>query len=342
MTIEEKIKNYASDLGFCKVGITTVDDFPRAAEETRRRAYPKPLLEQVVAGTHPRGIVPEARSIIVLAYDYSHIAFPAKLARHIGHAYLSRTFIPQPGSPARDRLDAFEAFLEQEGIPFVPDRVQVNIRAAAQRAGVASYGRNNFSYVDGVGSFVTLYAYFVMIDLKPDDPAPDCACPPNCRACVDACPTHAMAAPFDLDAEKCIVWNNAVSVRFSMGRDVPEDMRESVGEHVHGCDECQIACPRNRRALRNAKDADPLLEAIAAEFSLENLLHMPDGFFERCVKPIMYNYVSNDPAIFQRNAAIAMGNSGDVRFVPDLEGELDHPDEAVRKAVRWALEQIRG
>ena len=66
-----------------------------------------------------------------------------------------------------------------------------------------------------------------------------------------------------------------------------------------------------------------------------------EGFYENCVRPIMYNYV-NEPVVFQRNAAVAMGNSCDPRYISDLETELDHPDEVVRTHVRWALDKING
>lgn len=337
--IKERIKTRAAELGFCKVGFTTTDDLPFVYEETVRRNYP-PFLKMIVEkGSQPRLIAPEARSIIILAYDYSGTEFPENLVEHVGRTYLSRSFMPPADSPARARLNAFETFLEEERIPFEADRIQLAIRAAAHRAGVISYGRNNFAYVDGVGSFVTLYAYFTSYEFEPDEPAPDCLCPPNCNACINACPMKAMSGPFDLDAEKCMVWNNAL--RYSRGgnRDIPLENREPLGLHVHGCDVCQLVCPRNQKALRGAKLPDPVLEEISAEFTLENLLHMPEGFYERCVRPIMYNYV-NDPIAFQRNAAIAMGNSLDRRYIPHLVAELEHPDEMLREHIRWALDKL--
>lgn len=338
---KDRIKARAAELGFCKVGFTTTDDLPHVYEEAVRRNYPPFLMNIIERGSQPRLIAPEARSIIVLAYDYSATKFPENLVEHVGRTYLSRSFMPPADSPARERLNAFEAYLEEEGVPFEPDRIQLSIRAAAQRAGVISYGRNNFAYVDGVGSFVTLYAYFTPLEFEPDEPAPDCLCPPNCHTCIDSCPMNAMPRPFDLDAEKCMVWNNAL--RYSRGgnRDVPEELRDGLGSHVHGCDACQMVCPRNQKALRGEKIPDPVLERIAADFTLENLLHMPEGFYESCVRPIMYNYV-NDPIAFQRNAAIAMGNSLNPDYIEHLEAELDHPDEMMREHVRWAINKIKG
>ena len=339
--LAERVRAKAAELGFCKCGFTTMDDLPRVSEEASRRRYPDFFQQMVERGSHPRELYPAGRSIIVLAYDFSRIRFPEKLTPHIARTYLSRTYLPLAGSPMRNRLDAFEAFLEEEGIAFEPDRNALMMRPAALRAGVITFGRNNFAYVDGVGSLVTLYGYLVDAELPPDEPSPDCACPPGCHTCIDACPTGALRAAFDLDLEKCILWDNAICPRRGTGPEIPEERRDPIGEHVHGCDACQEACPRNQTALdpAHATETDPVLERIALEFSLESLLHMPDGFYDECVQPSMYNYV-RDPAVFQRNAAVAMGNSGDPRYIPHLESELDNPDDAVRSHARWAIGKL--
>ena len=339
MTLGERIKAKAVELGFCKVGFTTVEDLPRVSQLARLRGYPGFFQDMIEKGSHPSLLMEDAQSVIVLAYDYSELRYPETLVPYVARTYLSHSYLPLPGTPARDRLDVFEAFLADEGVAFEPDRNILMMRPAALRAGVISFGRNNFAYVDGVGSFVILYGYLVDAELVPDEPSPDCTCPPGCHACIDACPTGALARAFDLELEKCILWDNAIRYRRGPDRNVPEGHREAIGVRVHGCDACQEACPRNRRALANGTVVDPVLERIADEFSLENLLHMPEGFYERCVHPIMYNYV-DDPVAFQRNAAVAMGNSGDERYISHLQAELGHPDEVVRSHVRWALGKL--
>ncbi len=337
-----RIRDKTAELGFCKVGFTTMDDLPRASTEAVRRGYPEFFQGMIERGSHPRDLYAQGCSIIVLAYDYSCHRYPENLLPHVARTYLSRSYLPLEGSPARERLDAFEAFLTSEGILFEPDRNALMMRPAALRAGVITFGRNNFAYVDGVGSFVILYGYMVDAPLAPDGPSPDCVCPPDCHACIDACPTGALAKPFDLELQKCILWDNAIAPKRGDGPDVPLSHREGIGVRVHGCDACQEACPRNQRALRADRDdlvVDSVLDHIADEFTLENLLHMPEGFYERCVFPIMYNY-SHDPAVFQRNAAVAMGNSGDVRYIPHLQAELENQNETVGSHVQWALEKL--
>ena len=258
MTIEERIRERAMELGFCRVGFTTMDDLPRVVGEARRRGYIDFFQDMIERGSRPRELFSEGKSIVVLAYDYSEISYPEALLPHISRTYLSRSYLPLPDTPARERLDHFERFLSDEGIRFEPDRNVLMMRPAALRAGVISFGRNNFAYVDGVGSFVILYGYLVDAELQPDEPSPDCTCPPRCHACIDACPTGALAAPFDLDLGKCILYDNAIRPRRGDGPDVPPGHREAIGVRVHGCDACQAACPRNRRALARGREVDPI------------------------------------------------------------------------------------
>ena len=339
---KERIRAKAAELGFCKVGFTTMDDFDFVALEAAWRGYPEFFQGMIERGARPKSLFEGGASIIVLAYDYARHRYPESLLPYVARTYLSRSYLPMEGSPARERLDAFEAFLTDEGIAFEPDRNALMMRPAAIRAGVATFGRNNFAYVDGVGSFVILYGYLVDAAIEADAPTPKCACPRGCRACIDACPTGALSAPFDLDLSRCLLWDNVIAAKRGDGPVLPIDHREAIGTHIHGCDACQVACPRNQAALDpDREDAvrDPVLDAIAQEFSLEQLLHMPEGYYERAVLPIMYNY-TREPSLFQRNAAVAMGNSGDARYLSHLEAESDNPDPVVAAHVRWAIDKL--
>ena len=341
MRLETEIQEFAHHLGFCACGFTSAEDLKRGVPEAIARGGYENWLDWFREKSHPRGMYPEGKSILVLAYDYARCAFPEKLLPFIGRVYLSRSYSPQPGSPVYAMLRSFEDFLRQKGIGFSDNPDALLLRPAAERAGVSSFGRNNFAYVDGVGSFVVLYGYVVDRQLEAGEPARACQCPPNCHACVDACPTKALYAPFQLDPGKCIGYNNWARTEERQNAVVPRALRPLMGCHVHGCDLCQEACPRNRLKLRQTYDPDPQLERIAEEFSLSKLLHMPQGFYDSCLKPILYNYI-RDPVYFQRNAAIAMGNTHDPAYVPDLIQELDHPREMVRVHVAWALGQIGG
>lgn len=348
MTLSTDIKEQALSLGFCRVGLTTADDFPAFAEELQSRGEPYDHWinnpRNLVAGSSPRGLWPEAKSIIVTAFDYSRTAYPEKLPPLIGRAYLSRSYLPLPDGINGARVRLFKEFLEKNGCVVDAD-MYLPIRPAAVRAGVASFGRNNFAYVDGVGSLVILYAFVVNKELEYDAPTPKNKCPKNCRACIEACPTQAIYAPFKLNPTRCVGFNNWMRQEGrrspTMDPVVPVEIRAQLGLRIHGCDVCQEVCPRNQAALKAERPRDEFLERLAADFSLTSVLHLTDEFYRTRVHPIMYNYLP-DKKYFQRNAAIALGNTGDQAHAPDLIAELEHPEALVAAHVAWALGKIGG
>lgn len=339
MSITATIKDYALHLGFCKVGISPMQKYERLLKEARERENYDYWLERFCVGADTENLMPAGKSVVVLAHDYAQCNYPENLLPMIGRAYLARCYGPQEGSKVRNMLNRFEEFLDEKGITYVPDQNVLMMRPAAERAGVAYFGQNNFAYVDGVGSFVILYGYVVNQELEYDTPYTETKCPPNCHACIDACPTGALYAPFKLNPAKCIGYNNWMRQDGKVDDVIPREIRPHLGCHIHGCDLCQEACPRNRVKLKKEYPCDELLENIGKRFSLRNLLHMPDGFYEECVRPIMYNYI-RDKKYFQRNAAIAIGNLKQEELIPDLIEELSNPEEVVRLHVAWALGQM--
>ena len=340
MSLTREIKDYALSLGFCKAGITTAEDFTAFLEEVSTRgARYDPWTQKFSTGAYPEKMLPGAKSIIVLAYDYAQTSFPAALLPLIGRIYLSRAYLPPKGTVAAARLGLFAEFLRERGLNAVPDGNTLVLRPAAARAGVANFGRNNFAYVDGVGSFVTLAGFIVDRELEYDKPTYENRCPPGCRACMDACPTQAIYEPFPLDPARCVGCNNWMRRPGRFDTTIPREIRPLLGSHVHGCDVCQEACPRNKAKLHPALPRDPFLEQLAKRFSLVELLHLSDEFYRDCVRPIMYHYL-NDKSYFQRNAAVAIGNTRDTAYVADLVQELSNPSEMVRIHVAWALGQM--
>lgn len=342
-TLTQRIKMRALELGFSRVGITTADDFAEfAADLSSRDSYqarwcgPKGT-NSLLAGCHPRDLFPEAKSIICTAFGFSDIAFPDKLARHIGRAYLSRSYVPTLEQLAGLRVKAFKDYLISLGIAVYEGLEEIPARAAGLRSGVTSWGRNNFARTDEDGTFVILYTFLIDAELEPDEPTdmslPENRCPDGCRLCIDACPTHAMDEDGRLTWTKCVLFNNLRGC-------ANVDLREAVGERIHGCDACQLVCPRNRDVLAKPKRRDPFLDELSAEFSLEKLLLLDEEAYESMVRPVMYNYI-RDMEIFKRNAAVALGNSGDASKLPHLQAALELTEnEATRETIEWAITRL--
>lgn len=136
---------------------------------------------------------------------------------------------------------------------------------------------------------------------------------------------------------RCILFNNQ---RFAPG--AQEGIWDAMGVRIHGCDVCQEVCPRNRGMLAAAGAKDPFLEALAEEFDLEQMLELDEAYYEAVVRPVMCNYIK-DLDIFRRNAAVALGNTGDAAHLPALSrarGACDNPD--VLKAIDWAIGRLEG
>jgi len=155
----------------------------------------------------------------------------------------------------------------------------------------------------------------------------------SCRRCLEACPTGALTAPYQMDATKCISY-----LTIEHCGPIAPELMEGMGRQVFGCDICQDVCPWNRKA---PVTADPELEARAelVNPALEWLAAMDEAEFEG-----KFNGSPVRRAGFlglKRNVAIAMGNSGLSRFAPWLEKWSEAADEGLRTAARWALEKLK-
>ena len=346
MSLTGEIKDFALDIGFDRVGITTADDFPEHLEAIRSRGAAYDLFVQgplqLLKGARPRRAMPEARSIISLVLDYARTAFPENLLGTVGRIYQARCYNAPAHRLNGARIRLLADFLRSRGCA-VGSGVLVPERRAAARAGTTWFGRNTFAYAKGIGSFVVLVSFLVDRELDCDPPNREVPCPEGCTRCMDACPTGAIQAPLTLDPRRCLAFNAWCTQEGRPGvtGSIPRDLRTAMGTRVHGCDRYQEACPRNAAKLKQAFPPDPFLEQLAERFSLAGMLEMSERFQAEVVQPIMYNYIK-DMKYFQRNAAVALGNTGDPRHVPALGRALEHPEAIVRGHAAWALGRIGG
>ncbi|MGA2206960.1 MAG: tRNA epoxyqueuosine(34) reductase QueG [Terracidiphilus sp.] len=211
-------------------------------------------------------------------------------------------------------------------------------RALAAAAGVGWIGKNTCVIHPELGSFGFLAVLLTSLEVSPEgkkaELVPDrCG---SCTRCIEACPTNALMTPYQMDAARCISY-----LTIEHKGPIAEELMEGMGRQVFGCDICQDVCPWNGKALRNgpaAVDAElePRKELINP--ALEWLAEMDEAEFER-----RFNGSPVRRAGFaglRRNAAVAMGNSGQARFAPWLEAWAAAADEGLRAAARWALKKL--
>lgn len=346
MSLTEDIKDFALDIGYNCVGITSADNFSDHVEEVHSRGTIYDFYVQdprnFLNGALPVKNMPEAKSIITMAWDYSQKAFPEELLGKIGRIYQARCYNAPAHRINGARYQLLVDFLKKSGVG-VGKGFILPERRTAVRAGISTFGRNNFAYAGSIGSFILLSSIVVDKELDNDTPAYEIKCPKNCTACMDACPTGAIYEPLKLNPHRCIAFNAwwTQDGRPCVTSHIAPEIREKMGTRVHGCDVCQEVCPRNAAKLKATFPQDPFLVKAAMEFSLPKMLEMSDQFYEKTVRPLMYNYIS-DKKYFRRNAAIALGNTGNPEHIPVLKKAMEDGEELVRGYSAWALGKIGG
>jgi epoxyqueuosine reductase len=182
------------------------------------------------------------------------------------------------------------------------------------------------------GSWFLLGELFLSLDLAPGQPLEDlCG---SCTRCLDACPTGALAEPYRLDSNRCIsYWT--IEHRGAL----PPEARRMVGGWVFGCDVCQEVCPWNSEP-DSAIHTEMELPPERGELTLARLLGLPrEEYVERFRGSPMKRAKLEG---LQRNAAVAMGNRREARFVEPLAEALRDGETLVRGHAAWALGRIGG
>jgi epoxyqueuosine reductase len=204
-------------------------------------------------------------------------------------------------------------------------------RVYAKYAGVGWIGKNTCILNQKKGSWLFLGVILTSLELQPDLPAPDrCG---TCTRCIEACPTDALVAPYQLDSTKCISY-----LTIEKRGAIPEELRGQMGRHVFGCDICQDVCPWNRKAPATAIGEFRPREGLVNP-ALAWLAEMPPEEFRHVFRgsPIRRTKLSG----LRRNAVVAMGNSGNAKFIPTLKELATDSDSIVADHAEWALERLR-
>ena len=240
------------------------------------------------------------------------------------HKVLRRALARLAGDLAR-RIGKF-------GYRVCVDSAPVLEKAHARNAGLGWIGKHTNLIAREAGSYFFIGEILTDLPLPADAPASaHCG---TCQACIPACPTQAIVAPYRLDARRCISYLTIES------RDaIPEALRSAVGNRIYGCDDCQLVCPWNKFAhaaahpdfrVRHALDATSLPELF--RWSREQFEHRMRG---SAIYRIGYERWS-------RNIAVALGNAPTTtQVVEALEARRGDPSAMVREHIEWALRRHR-
>jgi epoxyqueuosine reductase len=297
---------------------------------------------------------PWARSVIVCAANYQTDEVKSVDPAADGSAWIARyawtgysTSAPAGRRPETRapsdyhkvllvRLKSLDEALKQELGPFTSrcfvDTGPVVERVYAKYAGIGWIGKNTCVLNQELGSWFFLGVILTDLDLPGKGlnvVADRCG---SCTRCIDACPTHALIAPREMDASLCISY-----LTIEKRGPIAEPLRSVMGRQVFGCDICQDVCPWNRRAPVSG-DAELAVRQELVNPALEWLAELNPESFHRLFR---HSPVSRAklPGLL-RNVAIAMGNSGLRRYLPKLQEWSRANDPVLAEAAAWASRQI--
>ncbi|MCX5494878.1 tRNA epoxyqueuosine(34) reductase QueG [Kaistia dalseonensis] len=326
--------------GFDVVRIAAPDGIPLAPARLRQflddghHASMGWMAETAERRADPRVLWPDVRSIVMLGLNYGPDADPRGLQARKDRGAISVY------ARNRDYHDIIKGKLKllagrlaartgAEVKVFV-DTAPVMEKPLAEAAGLGWQGKHTNLVSREFGSWLFLGAIFTALELPLDAPERDhCG---SCRACLDACPTQAIPAPYRLDARRCISY-----LTIEHAGPIPAAFRAAMGNRIYGCDDCLAACPWNKFAQAASEmklKSRPELEAPR----LADLAALDDSGFRALFAGSPIKRIGRDR--FVRNVLIAIGNSADAALLPSVLALLDDPAPIVRGAAVWAVSRL--
>jgi epoxyqueuosine reductase len=282
----------------------------------------------------PRALWPDVRSVIMLGMNYGPDANPPAILKQRTRGAIS---VYAQGVDYHDiikpRLKAVARWLTAQAggdVKVFVDTAAVMEKPLAEQAGLGWQGKHTNLVSRQFGSWLFLGAIFTTLDLPPDEREADhCG---SCRACLDACPTAAFPAPYRLDARRCISY-----LTIEHKGPIPRELRELMGNHIYGCDDCLAVCPWNKYAQAGREAKLAARDALRAP-SLAELSRLDDASFRALFTKSPVKRTGRDR--FIRNVLVAIGNSGDATLAADAERLIDDASPLVRGAAVWALSRL--
>jgi epoxyqueuosine reductase len=338
--LAEDIKHWGQTLGFQQVGIADTE-----LSEAEQHLY-----TWLAAGYHgemawmarhgrkrsrPAQLVPGTLRVISVRMDYLPQTQTRlnRLLHEPEQAYIScyawgRDYHKVLRKRLQQLAERIAEHVGEYGYRVFVDSAPVLEKPLAQKAGLGWIGKHSNLLQRESGSWFFLGEIYTDLPLPVDAPVSDhCG---TCQSCIEACPTDAIVAPYQVDARRCISY-----LTIELRGAIPESLRPLIGNRIYGCDDCQLVCPWNRFATlsterdfapRHGLDNSELISLFA--WNEETFLHNTAG---SAIRRIGYE-------CWLRNIAVALGNApSSPPLIAALQSRRDHPSSLVREHVTWAL-----
>jgi epoxyqueuosine reductase len=338
--LREAIRQRAADLGFDVCRFTGLQaSWPATARlqaflEAGRHGDMAWMAETADRRGHPRALWPQARSAVVLGLNYGPDVDPlpglGRRDRGLISVYaqgddyhdLIKGRLKQLGGWMASRLEA--------DLKVFVDTAPLMEKPLAQQAGLGWQGKHTNLVSRDFGSWLFLGVILTTADL-PADPVETDHCG-QCRACLDACPTAAFPAPYQLDARRCVSY-----LTIEHRGPVDPELRPGLGNRIYGCDDCLAVCPWNKFA-QAGREQKLAARADRVEPPLAELAALDDAAFRERFARSPIKRTGRDRLV--RNVLYAIGNSADPTLVPAARARLDDASPLVRGAAVWALGRL--
>jgi epoxyqueuosine reductase len=293
------------------------------------------LVDRAEQRIDPAGLWPEARTVVSVALNYGPANDPRFALEERERGTVSVY------AQGRDYHDVMKSRLKQlgrfiwdtyhESLKVFVDTAPLMEKLAAQQAGHGWQGKHTNLVSRRFGSWLFLGELLLSVELPPDEAETDhCG---QCRACLDACPTYAFPAPYQLDARRCISY-----LTIEHAGPIDREFRTALGNRIYGCDDCLAACPWNKFARQSREAAFAPRAELRAPL-LAELATLDDATFRTRFSGTSVKRIGRDR--FLRNVAYALGNSAaPATALPAVERLLTDASPLVRGAAVWALSQL--
>ncbi len=288
--------------------------------------------------SHPNNLWPQAKSALVFGFNYGPDSDPMASLRLQSNAtisvYARNEDYHQLIKGKLKELAGLVARDTGEDVKVFVDTAPLMEKPLAAQAGIGWQGKHTNLVNREFGSWLFLGVILSAAKLTPTDmaadiPVGDCG---TCTACLDICPTNAFPKPYKLDARLCISY-----LTIEHKGMIDEDLRPKLGNRIYGCDDCLSVCPWNKFAQiaseQKLQARGDLNAPNLAKLASLNDTQFRTLFARSPIKRIGLNR-------FLRNVLYAIGNSKDKSLISALAPHLNHGNETVKDAAKWAMSRI--
>jgi len=333
MALREEIRVAGRELGFSAVGVARADPGPavshlRAWLADGCHGEMDYMARHADLRAQPHQLQPGTLTVISATIDYLPHDRPDPDAEHaaISRYAQGRDYHKVVRSRLQKLADAIAGRIGPFGYRVFSDSAPVMEVEFARQAGLGWRGKHTL-LLSQQGSWRFLGEIYTDLPLPPDAPIADhCG---TCTACLAACPTSAIIAPYRVDARRCISY-----LTIELAGSIPEEFRPLLGNRIYGCDDCQSCCPWNRFARLGDREFAPRHGLDSA--SLTELFAWTEEHFERRLAGNPIRRIGHERWL--RNIAVALGNApGSPSVQAALASRSNHPSALVREHVAWAL-----